>query len=138
MAKKAKTGARRSQNDLPQTVEERIAQWRRDRVGRVLNLSGLGLNAVPEGIRGLEGLVFLRLDGNKLTELAGWIGELGAIRVIQLDGNRLASLPDQIGSLRSLELLFLRGNDLESLPRSLIALPLELLDLRDNPRLGIP
>src|ERR1035438_1474007 len=141
MARKGQTDAKRAQNAPLYAAQERIARWRRDpraRRDKILNLVNLGLDAVPDEIRGLNGIQFLNLSGNNIRELPEWIGELDEINVISLSNNRLTSLPSQIGSLGNLLGLAVGGNDLATLPKSLIGLHLVALVLEGNPRLGIP
>ncbi len=104
----------------------------------MLNLYGVGLEAVPEKLREVQGVEILNLAGNKIRELPGWIKELSHLKVITLGENHLQTLPPEIGSLPRLNALYLFDNHLESLPETIRALPLKYLSLRGNPKLGIP
>lgn len=138
---------------LEEIAEKRIKDWQKDpyRKGSllleaqefgakttILNLSDLVLKKVPESLRKLKKLEVLDLENNKLEELPEWIGALNELKVIALTGNQLKTLPPQITKLSQLTTIYLRNNELESLPEGLQNLPLEILNLRFNKKLGIP
>lgn len=107
----------------------------------LLNLSGLGLKAVPESIRAIRNLRVLDLEGNNIQELPSWIGELSSLWCICLIGNQLRDLPQEIGSLKNLGVLFLQHNKLQSLPETLREWgnhEYRYIFLEENPDLGLP
>src|ERR1044072_7725222 len=148
----------RSRKETPEEIaERRIEEWKRDggkpdprnvadsdilsQFGarrRILYLSNLGLEAVPERLREVRDVEILSLAFNKIRELPGWIKELSHLRAITVGGNRLKRLPPEICSLPRLVGLYLFNNQLETLPETIQALPLKFLDVAENPRLGIP
>ena len=133
-------------------AELRISKWERnDRAiqgwgssigftvdGYGLDLSGLGLKHIPDGLRALPAIELLDFRNNVIEELPKWIGELSALKGLSIVGNKLRTLPDEIGSLKNLKLLWLDGNQLEELPEMLRSLPLEEIALEGNPKLGLP
>lgn len=126
-------------------VEKRIAEWKvnqkngfADRDNEVLVLNSLSIKKLPESLRSLSMLGFLRLDNNEIEELPEWIGELKEIKALNLANNFLRVLPKQIGTLSILTHLFIDNNKLESLPEELLNTPLEQLTLEGNPYLGLP
>lgn len=144
-----------SKKRTPEEIaEKRIAEWKLDHVDhdhireyaerwggsttRLLDLSGLGLEVVPQSVRQLHELEFLVLGQNKIRELPVWICELSAIKTLLLHENLLRMLPEQIGSLCELRCLWLANNDLQELPKSLASLALIELLLVGNPALTLP
>jgi Leucine-rich repeat (LRR) protein len=113
------------------------------RLGNTLNLSDLGLDALPPGIERLAHLQYLNLSGNHLTEFPKEIGLLTNLKQLRLHGNYLTKLPEEIGNLRELEFINLSNNLLEDLPANLhsiknlqIAIDTSLLSIvaeRQNP-----
>jgi HEAT repeat protein len=79
-------------------AQARIQQALRTR-DTTLDLSDLGLTAVPDSLRDLTHLTVLNLMGNRLTTLPDWLAELTELVELNLEGNRLAVLPDWIGPL---------------------------------------
>jgi hypothetical protein len=96
-----------------------------------LDLSGQGLVAVPDGLRGRDDLVSLDLSDNALTALPAWIDELTGLRHLNLRGNRLGELPESLGRLVGLETLDLADNELTDLD------PWTLPKLENLRRLGL-
>ncbi len=123
-------------------AEELIAEWKDTRRSKddlsVLNLSALGLNAIPESVRSFRGAEVIDLSKNKIRKLPEWIGELKGIMGLDLRANLLLHLPEQLGELSELRGLWLSGNQLKALPESLMHLSLIVLRLEDNPSLGLP
>ena len=106
---------------------------------RKLDLSGNRLTALPPEIGGLTSLQNLDLVGNRLTALPAEIGGLTSLQSLNLSGNRLTALPPEIGGLASLQSLDLRGNRLTVLPPELWRLPnLVSLNISFNPLPEIP
>lgn len=118
-------------------AEERIAEWKRHRRGR-LSLFNLRLISFPENIRDTHGLKNLDLAFNNFSSIPDWIGELTSLQSLNIAGNNLKKIPAQIGLLPNLEALFLAFNQLEELPRSLQLLALSKLTIEGNPRLSLP
>src|SRR5216683_7791811 len=149
-----KIKAIRKKRSPQERAQERIAKWKPNRpkataemraYGRtygsntqILNLNGLGLKTVPEGLRGLKNLELLAMGSNKILELPPWIGELSELRALGLAGNKLRRLPRQIGTLRQLSHLYLAENQLQTLPQALRKVPLKHLDLEGNLGLNLP
>lgn len=101
-------------------------------------LSGLWLEHVPEGIRRLRRLKYLRLDALGLHSLPNWIGELN-LESLSLVDNRLAALPDSFRNLRHLKSLNLDCNPLKRIPAVVFDLvSLERLSLRACPLREVP
>lgn len=136
-------------------AEERIAEWKLDPVERnqrlreenavkfghqtrILDLEGLGLTRVPDGLRHLRELENLNLGRNMIRQLPGWIDELEALKAVNLESNRLRQLPPQLGTLLGLRIIWLSDNRLEALPESMRGLSLKELLLRGNPQLELP
>ena len=77
-----------------------------------LDLSGLGLTALPPEIAALTALKVLELNNNQLTALAPEIGALTALKELYLANNQLTALPPEIAALTALQRLDLDGNPL--------------------------
>lgn len=144
---------RRKKRTPEEKAELRISKWKRnDReiegwgssvhnftvTGYTLDLAGLGLKRVPDSLRALPAIELLELGRNVVEELPTWIGELSTLKALGLFRNKLRTLPDEIGSLKNLKLLWLSWNQLEELPETLRSLPLEIITLEGNPKLGLP
>ena len=109
------------------------------RNGGRLNLSNLGLTALPAEIGGLTRLSRLNLSGNALTDLPAEIGNLTRLIRLNLAGNALSTLPAEIGNLTSLTRLNLAGNPLTALPAEIGNLiRLSKLNLADNALSTLP
>ncbi|MCP4570005.1 MAG: hypothetical protein GY841_20685 [FCB group bacterium] len=90
-----------------------------------LDLSDIGLTALPPEIGQLTHLKRLVLSENKLTELPSEIGQLTALEVLNLSNksyldhnNELTTLPTEIGQLTNLKELNLAKNRLDSIGNS--------------------
>lgn len=100
-----------------------------------LDLSGLGLDNIPGGVRTLPWLRRLVLQRNRLQDLPEWIGELGSLQSLDLGQNPLKRLPKSLRRLRALTQLSLEGckqlpdNAFVSLPAGLSELSLAHMDL---------
>ena len=104
-----------------------------------LDLSGLRLGAVPDGVRRLTCLTALDLGENDLAELPGWLGELTQLTALWLWGNRITTLPGWLVHLARLEKLDLHGNQLAALPGWLTSFTqLTTLDLGGNQLTAMP
>ena len=87
-----------------------------------LDLAGLGLTAVPEGVTDLVSLTHLSLRGNEIEEIPAEIGNLTQLTQLSLADNRLMTLPEEIGLLHQLKSLNLKNNRLTELPLGLLDL----------------
>jgi internalin A len=96
-------------------AQQRIAVARRQGSVR-LNLSGLGLTALPEELWTLTTLRVLWLSDNQLTSLPPEIGALRQLVRLRLNRNRLTQLPPEVGALTELRELWLHDNQLAALP----------------------
>jgi internalin A len=104
-----------------------------------LNLSGLGLEDVPEGIGALTNLTELHLNNNKLTVLPESLGALTDLTILWLDGNRLSILPESLGALTNLTQLYLNNNKLTVVPEWLgFLINLNILRLDGNRLSALP
>ena len=103
-----------------------------------LRLYDLGLKEVPESLRSARWFEGLNLANNEITELPTWIGELTDLTALALWKNSLKTVPPEIGALHGLAVLYLDNNQLETLPKALANLPLKILGIDGNPKLGIP
>lgn len=90
-----------------QKALERI-QEAKENGGRRLDLSGLGLERVPEEILELEGLGELHLWGNRLSDI-GVISELQRLEFLLLNHNSISEI-SPLAKLKNLIVLFLGGN----------------------------
>ena len=100
---------------LEEIAEERIAEAARTGA-TVLNLTALGLKALPESIAKLAALQMLSLGFNQLTILPEWIGKLTALETLLLEENGLSTVPESIAKLTALKMLSLGFNQLTMLP----------------------
>lgn len=99
----------------------------------VLDLHGLGLEALPPWPAGLRGLRALDLGGNRLATLPRELWQLSQLERLDLGSNRLLRLDPDIARLTRLRRLDLSENRLAELPAELAACVLvERLDLFDN------
>jgi internalin A len=104
-----------------------------------LNLSGKGIEELPESIGQLTNLSFLDLSENRLAELPESIGELNKLSSLNLSVNKLTALPESIGDLVKLVSLDLSINKLAVLPESIGKLiNLTSLELRANQLTVLP
>ena len=105
----------------------------------ILDLSRLGLTALPPEIGRLTRLQELYLVGNHLTALPPEIGGLASLQTLILWKNQLTALPPEIGGLASLQTLDLGINRLTALPPEIGGLAsLKSLDLRGNRLTALP
>ena len=107
--------------------------------GSSLNLTDLGLIAVPDSVGQLTALTTLDLGNNQLTTLPDSLGQLTALTDLSLRGNQLTTLPDSVGQLTALTDLDLSSYQLTTLPDSLGQLiALTDLSLRGNQLTTLP
>lgn len=113
-------------------ASEIIESARRDG-SQQLDLSGLGLRAVPDLPGELHGLRSLNLSRNRLAELPASLWHLSELEHLDLGGNRITALPPAVASLSRLVSLDLSENRLPDLPAELISCTsLAQLDLFNN------
>ncbi|MBN1145714.1 MAG: leucine-rich repeat protein [Anaerolineales bacterium] len=106
---------------------------------RSLELTGAGLETLPEEIGQLSQLAWLYLGGNRLTRLPPEIGQLGQLQALDLSDNQLEELPQEIGQLNNLQALHLGGNRLARMPETIGQLSnLRELALHDNRLTQLP
>lgn len=99
-------------------ADERIASVLRERSDR-LDLSGLGLKAVPPLPEALNTIRGLNLSGNRLKALAPRVAELQHLEWLDLGNNRFESLPPEVARLTKLVSLDLSENRLAALPEAI-------------------
>ena len=99
-----------------------------------LDLSGQGLDKVPEYIFRETGLEELDLSDNRLTgAMPAEIRQLIKLKMLNASNNLMTGVPAEIGQLKDLEVLDLSGNQLTGLPYELGNLKnLKTLDLSGN------
>ncbi|MCK6538582.1 MAG: leucine-rich repeat domain-containing protein [Anaerolineales bacterium] len=86
-----------------------------------------------------SGATALDLSFLGLTALPAEIGALASLQDLDLRENQLTALPPEIGALASLQTLHLSDNQLTALPAELWRLPwLKRLDISFNPLPGLP
>ena len=112
-------------------------------IGLLTQMLGLYLNdnqleTLPESIGHLTRLGALALSNNQLKTLPEAIGQLTQLQALYLNLNQLEMLPESIGRLTKLQHLDLSENQLKTLPESLLKIPLTLLYLHSNDKLGLP
>jgi internalin A len=104
-----------------------------------LDLSGLGLEAVPSWLSQLTALQTLDLSNNQLKRVPDWLSQLTALQTLDLSRNQLIRMPDWLGPLTALQTLRLASNQLTSVFESLGQLKaLQTLDLSNNQLKRVP
>jgi internalin A len=104
-----------------------------------LDLSGLGLAALPDAIGQLAQLQTLAVSDNQLTALPDAIGQFAQLQMLAVWGNQLTALPDAIGQFAQLQMLAVSGNQLTALPDAIGQLAqLEVLYADDNQLTALP
>lgn len=99
-----------------------------------LDLKGLNLIRIPEGIRYLTNLKKLDLSNNRLPALPDWIGELTNLEEVNLSENKMVIFPENINKLSKLTTLYLKENEIQKIPESFTSMQsLRTLDLSENP-----
>ena len=81
-----------------------------------LDLSGLGLSTLPDGIQYLKHLRGLNLKDNKMDSLPHSMGNLKQLEVLNLENNGIRSLSSCVADLSQLQELNLKNNKIDSLP----------------------
>ncbi|KAL2083088.1 hypothetical protein ACEWY4_020861 [Coilia grayii] len=113
MAKGARGGPKVTLKMAKARVRESADGWRR------LNLSKMGLTALPPAVLKLGHLDELDLSRNQLQSLPAGLDKLQGLVSLDLHSNQLHTLPDALGHITSLQTLNLAHNRLEGLPESL-------------------
>ena len=105
----------------------------------VLDLSELGLAAIPNSVIQLKNLTRLKLHNNQLTAIPDSLAKLASLQYLVIDDNQIKAIPDSLCRLAYLDLLALRGNQIAVIPDSISQLRnLTLLDLANNRISAIP
>ncbi|GEM_PF-2552686 len=119
-------------------AQQRIAEAAASGATEV-DLSELGLTALPPEIVQLQALQSLDLAGNELTALPAEIVQLQALQSLDLAHNQLTALPEKIGQLQALQSLDLAENRLTILPKEIGDLQkLQTLDISYNELTTLP
>ncbi|MBE9160543.1 leucine-rich repeat domain-containing protein [Nodosilinea sp. LEGE 06152] len=84
-----------------------------------LDLSGLGMTAIPESLGNLINLIALDLSQNQLTAIPDNLGQLTKLAELDLSQNQLAAIPASFGKLTNLTILDLTDNQLTKTPKEL-------------------
>ncbi len=103
--------------------------------GKVISLSFfmLQMGKIPECVKKLKNLRYLKIEKCGLIDIPGWIGEVHFLKELILNDNKLKTFPESIGKLKSLMRLEAKENLLESIPRLICELTnLEVLILSKN------
>ncbi|MBI5355454.1 MAG: hypothetical protein HZB68_03285 [Candidatus Aenigmarchaeota archaeon] len=84
--------------------------------GRVVsyNISGKGLEKIPDVIGDLSNLRYLSLAGNDLSSIPKSIGNLHDLRYLYLHGNDIKSIPSSVENLRNIRSFYLDKEKLDS------------------------
>ena len=119
-------------------AERRIAEALRTKAME-LDLSKLGLSAVPENLGKLDSLQNLDLSDNHLSALPESLCQLGSLQRLFVCGNQIRSLPDGISQLDSLREIDVSSNRLSALSENLGQLAsIKSIDLNDNELSTLP
>ncbi|WP_047863083.1 COR domain-containing protein [Archangium gephyra] len=113
---------RKPAGQTPQEICEELIRQAARRRARSLDLSGLGLDALPASIGRLTHLYTLNVSNNNLTTLPDWIGGLTELTSLSAGANPLAALPESMGQLEQLVGLELTRTRLTALPDSICRL----------------
>src|ERR1019366_6151159 len=95
----------------PQVEEaaRRIEEARRSGATHI-NLSGLGLSAIPHSLAQLPELQTIFLSNNQITAVPDSLGRLAHLDSLDLSANQITAIPDSLAALKNLTHLFLHGN----------------------------
>ena len=104
-----------------------------------LDLSRKKLKTVPEELKKLPNLQWLKLDRNNFKEIPYWIGDLISLQYLDLSNNNLVELPVSIGKLENIYYIGLNRNRIETLPHEIGNMKnLQFLEMWDNELQAIP
>ena len=105
----------------------------------ILNIQGMGLNAVPFAVVQIETLESIILDHNRIVSLPPECCLLTNLKNLSLAYNKVIRLPSSLGLLSSIQVLNLEHNDLEQFDEALLGLKNILnLNLSRNHIISIP
>src|SRR5271170_5846015 len=96
-------------------AERRIEQARRSG-SETLNLSSLGLTAIPDSIAQLIRLKNLFLLNNQINTIPDSIAQFVNLQSLPLTGNHITVIPGSIAQLVNLQILRLTGNQITAIP----------------------
>jgi Leucine-rich repeat (LRR) protein len=106
---------------------------------RILDLSRLGLKAIPPEISALTQLQMLILSNNQISSIPDSLGSLSQLTTLYLQNNQIGIISDSLGSLSQLQTLYLQNNQIGIISDSLGSLSqLQTLDLARNLISSIP
>jgi len=77
-----------------------------------LDLSGKGLNSIPQDIYQLTDLEVLDVSNNKILSIDTKISNLTKLKLLDVSGNQISSLPQTLTQLTGLNVLNVSGNPL--------------------------
>ena len=113
-------------------AERRIEQARKSG-NTTLDLSQLGLTAVPESVTSLFRLTQLHLSGNRFTAMPDSLLALTRLKVLDASENLLCNVPEFLAFTKNLYYLDLDGNRIAEIPKFIRGLSkLEILSLSRN------
>jgi len=104
-----------------------------------LDLSGLGLTAIPDSVAQLTNLQTLSLHTNRITTIPNSVAKLANLERLFLHHNQITTIPDSLAQLPNLLLLALYDNRIRVIPDALAQLTvLRILGLANNQVSAIP
>ncbi|PWA52403.1 NB-ARC domains-containing protein [Artemisia annua] len=101
---------------------------------RVLSLSGLEIDEVPECVSNMKHLRYLNLSRTRITQLPESVSNLYNLQTLIVSGyDRLTKLPESVCNLYNLQTLIVSGCDRLKLPDNFLKLKhLRHFDIRDT------
>jgi len=121
---KQNTEARRtvtSSRKGEKVAQKRIAEAFRSRADK-LDLSGLGLVALPTPFAALTSLKALNLNENRLAQLPVELRRFKKLERLDFRNNQIREIPNWIGELRNLRVLYFPNNFVQRLRKRLAGL----------------
>jgi Leucine-rich repeat (LRR) protein len=104
-----------------------------------LDLSNLGLTALPQEMLTLQYLKELNLEGNNLSSFPSEIASLQNLEILNFKNNQLSSLSDKLVWHSNLTHINLENNHFTSFPPELTYIPnLMFLDFQNNQLTSLP
>jgi Leucine-rich repeat (LRR) protein len=133
-------------NEQSPTSLDEIKAWLKDPANamqlsavRTLNLSGLGLRAIPPEISALTQLQELFLKENQICSVPESLSNLSHLKKLYLCNNQISSIPDSFSKLSQLRIVHLKDNRIKNIPNSFASLSqLQLLSFGNNEITSIP